>query len=252
MGSSPAGCFVDVGAHVGFFALYAAALGHQVHAFEPAQHHITAIKRSLQLNGPDLPKRFHLHEKIVADRKGKMPFSTFPIGPDGSSFASVKSAKTTDDSEQVDVARVSDVVQQSVDVMKIDVEGCEMQALRSSLRLIAGGNMHNMLVEVCPYLWPRCGSTWSDAERVFGQLLAQGFYLYIYDGDKESTEFFSKSEPLPQVDMPGDDYKLFVLPNELKELLRMLRLQAKAQFCNHVWVTPAELYKDRKPAHTEL
>ena len=88
-GETPKGCFVDVGAHVGFFSLYAAALGHRVHAFEPAAKHVAPLKRSLELNGPDLRDRVTLHEKIAADRDGTMSISVFDIGPSGSSFAEV-------------------------------------------------------------------------------------------------------------------------------------------------------------------
>jgi len=248
IGSAPAGCFVDVGAHVGFFSMYGAALGHTVHAFEPADHHIKAIKRSLELNGPQLAQRFNLHEKVASDTKGEMAFSTFDIGPDGSSYASTKKSKG---SKMIPSVRVSDTVTQPVDMMKIDVEGCELSVLKSSLKLISQGKTHNFLIEVCPYLWPRCGNSMSDAERVFGELIAQGFFLYVYDGDAAGDEFFKKNEVLPQVQMPDDDYQLFALPTELPEFMRVIKLQEEAKFCNHIWATPFDLLEGKRK-HTEL
>ena len=96
-------------------------------------------------------------------------------------------------------------------------EGCELTVLKSSLKLISQGKVHQIVMENCPYLWGRCSTTASDAERVFGQLLHQGYFLYIYDGDAQNEEFFTKTKgfKLPQVQMPNDDYQLFVLPTKV-------------------------------------
>ena len=257
IGDTPKGVFVDVGAHVGFFSLYAAAMGHTVHAFEPAKKHIKAIKRSLELNGPGVRTRFHLHENIVADRDGSMSINTFDIGPSGSAFAEVVRdgrAKGAGDN-LVSVARISATVKGPIDMMKIDVEGCELTVLKSALKPISKGKVHQMVYENCPYLWGRCSTNANDAERVLGQLLHQGYFLYIYDGDAQSSEFYGgkkKGHALPQVQMPGDDYKLFVLPNNIKKLMKIFRRQADESFCNHIWVTQFDLQKEQKQTHTEL
>jgi FkbM family methyltransferase len=50
-GFTPGSTFFDIGANVGVFALYAAAAGHLVHAFEPvAENHMT-LQKNIELNG---------------------------------------------------------------------------------------------------------------------------------------------------------------------------------------------------------
>jgi len=51
----------------------------------------------------------------------------------------------------------------------------------------------------------------------------------------------------------GDDYEIQILPNDIKELMRLMAGQAQEQFCNHIWVSKFDLAKEAGGAtHTEL
>ena len=84
------------------------------------------------------------------------------------------------------------------------------------------------------------------------------FFLYIYDGDAKNGEFFTKTPgfKLPSVQMPNDDYNIFVLPSNIKDLMRIFKRQAQENFCNHIWAVPFDLVAEaeakQKQTHTEL
>jgi len=60
---------VDVGANVGFFAIYASAINPdaQIHSFEPFPDNLTQLKRNLLLN---VSRCIHSHPQAVSDKTG--------------------------------------------------------------------------------------------------------------------------------------------------------------------------------------
>lgn len=60
---------VDIGANVGFFAVYAASIQRKVeiHAFEPFPKNVDQLKRNRLLNSS---RRIHVYSEAVADKMG--------------------------------------------------------------------------------------------------------------------------------------------------------------------------------------
>jgi len=249
------GLLLDVGAHVGFFAVYTAAMGYQVHAFEAVPEHAARIRRSMSLNGEELANRLTLHENIVADKhNGTMTISPFKIGPAGSAFVSEGKPASRDAGVEVRTLRIADVISSPISVMKIDVEGCELQVLLSSLKLIAAGRVESLLIEVCPYLWSRCSTSVIDAERVFGEMLQRGLRLYVYDGDSEMFKFADKVG-LPKLPYPGQDFDVYELPSKIAALMKLLQEQKEGGFCQHMLATHtdvAEAQRQQQKQYQEL
>jgi len=58
--------FLDVGANIGYFTLWAAALGHKVIAVEPMKKNIAQLRASVCLNGPAFASNIQLYHTAVS------------------------------------------------------------------------------------------------------------------------------------------------------------------------------------------
>lgn len=112
------GTYVDIGAFVGTHTLYFALLcgADRVHSFEPRAAVFQALKRNVELN--DVGDQVVLHELALTDEPG-----TFTLTMGDSSYV-------------VPGARLDDLVDEDVAVIKIDVEGMEPAVLRGAERVL--------------------------------------------------------------------------------------------------------------------
>lgn len=125
---------LDVGANLGAYTDEALALAArnkvdvQIHAFEPGSHASTALCRRLELE-----PRVKVARLAVGDRTQRRQLH---FDDAGSSQASLfrRSALGADRYEWVDVVRLEDYLHsqhvRSVDLLKLDVEGAELEALK--------------------------------------------------------------------------------------------------------------------------
>lgn len=135
----PADVFVDIGANVGFFSLIAArrvGSDGRVYAFEPVAENAASIVRSCRLNGMS-------NVDVFAEAVGARTYRTKLILAQHIGGAMLASAGTPPDiagSVQVDVVSLDDVIDgrklRAPTLVKIDVEGAEMDVLRGMRRTL--------------------------------------------------------------------------------------------------------------------
>lgn len=141
----------DVGAHFGYQSFsFASAVGTtgKVVAFEPNPHNVETFKKNLKLN-PSLAERITLFEYALSDTNealsfniSKSPYDSTTAGghlssvtpplPDSSyiDFSTIKIKAITSDT------LISENTVLPPDIMKIDVEGAELQVLTGALQLL--------------------------------------------------------------------------------------------------------------------
>ncbi len=136
----PGATFFDIGANVGYVTLIAARLvgpSGRVVAFEPVPENVAAIRENLALNGIDWVE---VHETAVARERGQAAL----IVSDVSAFSRLASVNVpTGARETIDVQVLS--VDEFMaapgapvpDVIKIDVEGAELEVLEGMRETIA-------------------------------------------------------------------------------------------------------------------
>ncbi len=124
--------FVDVGANIGYFSLLAASITGphgRVIAFEPNSENCDLIRLSAEANGF---RNITVYQKAVADRE-----RTFSLAVEGSN-GSVSERQAPGDilvsAISLDEALADE---QRVDVIKMDIEGCEGLALRGMAAVLA-------------------------------------------------------------------------------------------------------------------
>lgn len=151
----PGHTFVDLGAHIGYMTLIAArAVGPtgRVHAFEPNQDTFRQLQNNIQLNGfsgyvDAVPKAISDHRQIVQ----------FNIAPESSVSARIAHHEQGQtDGQVVEVEAVSldeyfaSLGWPPIHVIKMDVEGAELPALRG-MREVSRRSPHLSLIAEVNY-----------------------------------------------------------------------------------------------------
>jgi FkbM family methyltransferase len=138
---APGMVMYDVGANIGFFTLIAARhVGDngRVVAFEPLEENAAAMERNLALNGVE---NVTIVRKALSDRPGRMGMSV-PNTPDAGTRAALGG-----DGPVVEVARLDDLDLPAPDLVKIDIEGAEVDAVQGMLATLTAASPV-LLIEV--------------------------------------------------------------------------------------------------------
>jgi FkbM family methyltransferase len=150
---------LDLGANIGYYSLLAAdAIGATgaVYAFEPDPSNCRFLRHNLALNG--LAGRARISPQAVADYSGTM---RFVADPGNSLLSSSVLASADGDAIEVECTTVDDAlpVDESIDVVKLDVEGAELAALAGMQRTLARSQRLVMFVECCPHAVAQAGGS---------------------------------------------------------------------------------------------
>jgi FkbM family methyltransferase len=209
---------LDIGAHVGFFALAAAKRvgpGGKVVAFEPSPATLRVLRHHVTLNEWD--DRISVEASVVSDHAGSVTFYTF----DDSMAASLSK-------ENVEVLNVQrpgratpvEVPAVTLDeycrargltpnVIKIDVEGAELRVLKGAERVLRESNDLVIWCEVHPRQMENLGDQVSELEPFLDGLgysispIAEAGHHGIYPG-KISRRIISAAEAMLPSASSGD------------------------------------------------
>jgi len=172
----PGSVFVDVGAHLGEYALLAAAAvgpAGEVHAFEPNPALAQLIRRSVKLNGFG---NVSLYPWAVGDADGEAALKLMPeaslsyIAADGNDAAGVRVRCVRLDTWAAGRDRLPHVI-------KVDVEGAEPLVFRGAEGLLSlpSGEAPALVFEHHGAAWGRFGRTPAD---VWAQLSGCGYRIF--------------------------------------------------------------------------
>lgn len=191
--------FIDVGANVGFYTRMASILvgdSGKVFAFEP----LPSAFRLLKMNAAGLTNVI-VDASAIGDRDGEADFCVRPEGdtssllPDGSG-SNVKVSITTLDSRLLQ----ADAAPKSVDFIKIDVEGAELNVLRGAAKTI---KKYRPLVylEFLPLYADRYGFGYEDFLEFFAP---QGYSVHWINHEGDGPDLFSAKESTYLAAVPDD------------------------------------------------
>lgn len=191
---APGMIVVDIGAHDGLFAMAMAgriAPSGVVHAIEPAPDSFEALGRNVRNNG--LADRVRGHNLLVGEREDEIDFFWMPGGvslinspianiggPDIAPRRTVRRKVVTLDSW----AAAEGV---TPDLLKIDVEGFELNVIRGARGIISGGNPPLIIMEVHTRLLRELGQS---VDELLGELRGLGY-------DIEDLREHNHPEPPP-------------------------------------------------------
>ena len=119
---------VDIGAHIGGFAIRAAKLAHHgdVYAYEASSKNYALLEKNYQLNNAE---NLHIHNKAVSHQSGEMNFF---MPSDNGALGSLMQ-ETDNPMETVQAVTLTDIITENriarIDYLKVDVEGAEYDIL---------------------------------------------------------------------------------------------------------------------------
>jgi FkbM family methyltransferase len=188
----PGGVAVDGGAHIGYLTVHLArAVGTEgrVYAFEPEAGARTALAGNLERNG--VAERVTVVPQALGDAPGH---ATLHVGGGGetSTLAPLEGARAT---ARVEVIALDDVLPEDVlvDIVKLDLEGCETAALRGMRRTLERSQRTTLLVELNP---GRLTALGSSQDELLAELRRLGFTAQVVDEER--------GELLDEVEVPGE------------------------------------------------
>ena len=152
MGSVLSGdTIADVGAFIGLYTIaLAKRVGHsgKVVAFEPDPENFASLRSHVELNR--VSDRVELVPTAVAARNGVIPFKA------GRASGSHVSPDSGQDTHTVPCVRLdTKMADRRVDILKIDVEGYELEVLEGAIELLQNIRCcpRSIFLEVHPFLW---------------------------------------------------------------------------------------------------
>lgn len=171
--------FLDVGANVGYYSLLAAQIvgaGGQVHAFEPMPQNGAALRHTVRENGIT---NIVVNQVAVGAGPGSLDLFVSDQQIGNSGWASVVPSGRRAKMVTVERVAIDDYLTSRsigrVNLVKLDIEGGELDAFRGMRSLLALPDAPDLLFEVNPDLLERLGSDSRDLTRTISE---QGYALY--------------------------------------------------------------------------
>ena len=176
----PNDCAVDVGANFGLYGITWAKRAKEnarIVAFEPDPESFALLEENLRLN--HVGSRVQCVRAAAGSKKGDLVFIG-RLGP-----LSHPAAAATPDSISVPCVRLdAHFASQKVDIIKIDVEGYEEEALLGAEALLSDRARGPRLIylELHPWAWARCGVS-TTRESIEALLKRHGYRLSLPEGN---------------------------------------------------------------------
>jgi FkbM family methyltransferase len=171
----PGARFLDVGANIGYFSVFAHRLSRQVQidSVEPHPLNYRLLRANLWANG--VPAR--VHNTALGDQRCLLPMSSPPMNPGDSRVGD----RSPDDRYNlvVPVLPADELfARRSFDVVKIDVQGYEPEVILGMERIIRASPAIVLVVE----FWPKpLFERGLDPTEVLGRYRQLGFLIAVND-----------------------------------------------------------------------
>lgn len=168
---------IDAGGNHGMYSLYGAMLNQSVHVFEVLPKYWIVIEESLRIN-VNIEKMIVLHKCGISDQ-----YNVWNVLPDdGTTRLIYQEMNTTNKTGSqnltvIEVYRLDDFIFQRISVMKIDVEGFEIRALKGAFRAIQFFGVGAILIEITPFRWSWNNVRTEEGISVLEYVTSIGHYL---------------------------------------------------------------------------
>jgi FkbM family methyltransferase len=186
---------VDAGANIGSYSRFLARrVGHAgaVHSFEPAPDNFKRLREATRAFS-----NVHVVQAAVGERSGHTElYLSDVLNVDHRSYLSNPCSRRT---ERIDMIALDDYFEpgQPVDLVKMDIQGYELHALRGADRLLQENPAIKLIIELWPYGLKQAGTAWSELiaaleERrmAIQQLSAKGLVPFVPDVIQESADWY--------------------------------------------------------------
>lgn len=165
---------VDIGAHIGTVSVPLSYKAKKVIAFEPSPVSFGLLERNAELNSVT---NIDLRAKGLGSVAGKASLDPMPEGNAGGQTL------TAEESGSIEISTL-DVEVEKAQLLKIDVEGMEMDVLRGATDLFEKSKPI-VFMEIFPQALRAHGTSFGDIQRFF---TCKGYTLYLPFGGVKSVQ----------------------------------------------------------------
>jgi FkbM family methyltransferase len=195
--------FLDIGAHVGYYSVYLSPLVRRAYAFEPDPRNIENLRANARLAG-----NVEVVEEAVSSRDG---FARLSVGH-GSAVSSLEGGRDGGEGIEVKTVTIDSFAASrpgiDVGLIKTDVEGHDLEALRGMSELVA--RCQPLILTECPYT--------PQLDELFRNW---GYQPYAFTRDRRTLK--ARFQKMSSEDLRDEWYKmLFLVPSHLgSEITRL-------------------------------
>lgn len=146
---NPEKVFLDIGAHMGTYAVNLAKFFHHTHAFEAQRETYYCLAGNVALNG--LTPKITAHQVALTshDDKGKtMELKIVSDDGGGSSIKNLANNTNPIETEKVETKALDDYQLDNIGFIKIDVEGAELDVLKGAVNTLKRNDYPPFIFEV--------------------------------------------------------------------------------------------------------
>ncbi len=139
--------FIDVGANIGTYSIIAAKAGIKSLAFEPIENNFKSLLKNIKLNqAEDLIKPIAYG---LGSSNEKVMFNYYPLKPGASSIHPLKkkSEKIEVQIQKFDELNIEEIKKSKSIIIKIDVEGMEMEVVKGMEKLLQSDKNICIIIE---------------------------------------------------------------------------------------------------------
>jgi FkbM family methyltransferase len=177
----------DIGANVGLYSLLAASTNPsaQIHAFEPTSAVIALLRTNIALNGfnnitvNDCAIGEHCGKGLLRECRG------IDNANEGMNFVASDSLQVQPTDLPIAIVSLDDYAESHginhIDLVKIDIEGGEYEALLGAKRLLSSGSISCLFVEFMEWAANRSGHSTADIKHL---LQSAGYHLYTLQRER--------------------------------------------------------------------
>jgi len=177
--------FVDCGAHVGFISLVAERVCKKVYAFEPETENYKYLVRNIELNDASVEALNY----AVGDKNEEVELIINEDNDGGNCFWDVRKHPLNEESKKHDLVKqkvkmvtLDSVIKEPVKLIKIDVEGNELNVLKGAERIIKESSP-TIILEINKFALNEMGTS---QEEIIGFLKERGYKGYNLIDGKEA------------------------------------------------------------------
>jgi FkbM family methyltransferase len=181
----PGAIVLDIGAHIGLTSILAArwcSPGGHVYAFEPTQKTRSVLEQHLSLNR--VSETVTVVPLAVSDQCGTATFYSSDDNPEATLSTSHSRLPSNAAGQTVEVTTVDafcDSRKLNPTLIKIDIEGFELHALRGARQTLSRCNP-SLIIEFHPMNWPEIGFTKQSAME---EVAALGYRAVALEGQTD-------------------------------------------------------------------
>lgn len=176
--------FVDIGANIGYYSLVASrcvGASGKVYSFEPAPSNFSFLLKNIQENNS---QNIIATMKAIAEKKGILQLFMDEHLSGGHQIFNSGMKTHSVDVDTISLDEFFENEKTPIDLLKIDIEGAEMLALKGMRKTIASNPQMKIITEFYPVMIERCGFS---PQQYLHELRGLGFSLSIIDEEKNAV-----------------------------------------------------------------